>query len=130
MVFVFIIIAYEWCMTDQYDPQNLKHRDIKKKIELGNGIPHLDTITDVIETLHKLKCEIVKYQDLAPADAINPIPWYQPLVPSFSLTGNWNMLGECGKVLGWKTSNVGKWITHYLVTAMEKVGIAAPGSVQ
>jgi len=109
-------VAYEWCMTDKWDPQNARHNDIKKKIELGNGLPNLDTTDEVVETLHRLKLDVVEYKDLAIVDASNPVPWWQPLNPAWSLEG-------------FRTTKLGTFVTHYMVAAMEKVGIASTGSL-
>jgi len=75
-------------MTDKWDPKNAKHNDIKKKIELGNGLPNLDTTDEVVEALHRLKWEVIEYKDLAIVDSANPVPWWQPLNPAWSLEGS------------------------------------------
>jgi len=112
-----IFCAYEWALTDKYEPDNQYHNKLKKKIELGNGIPNLDITSEVIVALQKSGFDIVDYKDVAITDPINPIPWYQPLVPSWSISG-------------FRVTGLGKWVTHYLVTALETLGIAAPGSRQ
>ncbi|KAI0529346.1 hypothetical protein KFK09_001893 [Dendrobium nobile] len=33
--------AYEWCMTDIYDPNNEIHKKIKDEIEIGDGLPDI-----------------------------------------------------------------------------------------
>jgi sterol 24-C-methyltransferase len=33
--------SYEWCLTDNFDSKNPQHLEIKKKIEIGNGLPDL-----------------------------------------------------------------------------------------
>ncbi|KAK2982551.1 hypothetical protein RJ640_008174, partial [Escallonia rubra] len=33
--------AYEWCMTDSFDPDNQEHQKIKADIEIGNGLPDI-----------------------------------------------------------------------------------------
>src|SRR4051794_25830642 len=43
--------GYEWCMTDQYDPNNSEHKKIKYGIEIGNGLPEIATTKQVIEAL-------------------------------------------------------------------------------
>ncbi|KAM1812045.1 hypothetical protein ACFX12_028611 [Malus domestica] len=30
--------AYEWCMTDAFDPDNQEHKKIKAEIEIGDGL--------------------------------------------------------------------------------------------
>jgi hypothetical protein len=41
-------------MTDKYDPDNAEHREIKKNIEIGDGIGNLDTTATVTIQLFKL----------------------------------------------------------------------------
>lgn len=108
--------AYEWCVTDKFDPENAEHQEIKKKIELGDGLPDLDSTKDVIEALEKIGFEIVEAKDLAITDDVNPVPWYQPFLPSYTISGL-------------RTTGVGIWLTHWMVTALEKVGLAPKGTV-
>lgn len=63
-------------MTDKYDPTNPVHNKIKKDIEIGDGLPNLDTTKEVIDSLQKAGFEIIEYKDLSPTDSINPIPWF------------------------------------------------------
>jgi hypothetical protein len=37
-----IFATYEWVITDKFDPNNKKHREVKHAIEHGNGIPELE----------------------------------------------------------------------------------------
>jgi len=108
--------AYEWCLTDKYDPNNDVHRKVKKQIEIGDGLPDLDLTSTALEALKTSGFEIVDVKDLALHDPINPVPWYQPLLPGFSISG-------------FRTSNLGKWSTHYLVRALERFGLAPQGSL-
>jgi sterol 24-C-methyltransferase len=112
-----LFAAYEWCMTDKYDPTNPVHNKIKKDIEIGDGLPNLDTTKEVIDSLQKAGFEIIEYKDLSPTDSINPIPWYQPLSPNFSLSG-------------FRLTTFGQLTTHYLVKILETIGIAPKGSTK
>jgi len=109
--------AYEWALTDKFDPNDKYHLNLKKKIELGNGIPTLDTTSDVLSALHKSGFDVIDYNDQAVVDDINQIPWYQPLVPAWSFSG-------------FRVTGLGKWMTHYLLAIMERLGVAAAGSLQ
>lgn len=78
--------AYEWCMTDKYDPSNPEHRAIKLTIEArtgavgrapwpggcvahaapaqeGDGLPDIESIPAVLEALRASGFEIVDYHD-------------------------------------------------------------------
>ena len=112
-----LFAAYEWVMTDKYDAQNAEHNKIKHNIEIGDGLPNLDTTSDVVEALTKAGYEIVEVKDLAPVNEQNPIPWYQPLVPGLSLSG-------------FRVSTIGRTLSHYMVTGLESIGLAPKGSVK
>ena len=43
--------GYEWCLTDQFDSKNEKHRKIKADIELGSGLPAIRTTSQCLEAL-------------------------------------------------------------------------------
>ena len=78
--------SYEWCLTKKYDPENAEHRAIKHGIEEGDGLPDIATTDAVVEALEKSGFEVTAQEDrclpLSPCD----IPWYEPLVPRYSLT--------------------------------------------
>jgi len=107
--------VYEWCMTDKYDPNNKVHQEIKHNVEIGDGLPSLDTTRDVVEALKKCGWEIVEYEDKAPVSALNPIPWYAPLEASFSLTG-------------FRLTSVGVWCTKVLMGWFEKFSLVPKGT--
>ncbi|EPS74599.1 hypothetical protein M569_00156, partial [Genlisea aurea] len=76
--------AYEWCMTDSFDPDNAEHQQIKAEIELGNGLPDIRLTTQCIEALKLAGFEVLWEKDLA---VDSPIPWYLHLDGShFSLS--------------------------------------------
>jgi len=109
--------AYEWCMTDKYNPENEEHREIKKNIEVGDGLPDIDTVDDVLKALKASSFEIIESKDLALPDPHYPEPWYQPLAPAFSLSGL-------------KLTRSGIWVTHQLVSGLEKLRLIPKGSTQ
>ncbi|CAI5519046.1 unnamed protein product [Closterium sp. Naga37s-1] len=43
--------AYEWCLTDAYDPNNPQHQEVKREVELGNGLPDIRTTAQVRQAL-------------------------------------------------------------------------------
>ena len=43
--------AYEWCMTDHFNPENEVHQKIKSEIELGNGLPDVRSTRQCLEAL-------------------------------------------------------------------------------
>jgi len=113
-----LFAAYEWCMTDKYDPDNAEHNVHKKDIEIGDGIHNLDSTKTVIEALQQSGFEIVEYSDLAVIDSKNPITWYSPLVPSYM---DWK---------GFRVSPLGIFCTSIFVYALETLGLAPKGTVE
>ncbi|PIN08562.1 SAM-dependent methyltransferase [Handroanthus impetiginosus] len=105
--------AYEWCMTDAFDPNNKEHQKIKAEIELGNGLPDIRLTRECLETVKKAGFEVVWEKDLA---VDSPVPWYLPMEGShFSLSN-------------FRLTAVGRLFTRNMVMALEKLGIAPKGS--
>ncbi|KAH7665609.1 Sterol 24-C-methyltransferase protein [Dioscorea alata] len=105
--------AYEWCMTDNFDPNNQIHQRIKAEIELGNGLPDIRSTTQCLEALKLAGFEVLSEKDLA---ADSPVTWYLPLDTSqFSLTS-------------FRLTPIGRFITRTMVKALEFVHLAPAGS--
>ncbi|CAA2958172.1 cycloartenol-C-24-methyltransferase [Olea europaea subsp. europaea] len=105
--------AYEWCMTDVFDPNNQEHKKIKAEIELGNGLPDIRLTHQCLEAVKKAGFEVVWEKDLA---VDSPLPWYLPLDKShFSLSS-------------FRLTAIGRFITKNMVLGLEKVGLAPQGS--
>lgn len=108
--------CYEWCLTDKFDFNNSEHRELKENIEVGDGLPDIDSTQQVLDALRKVGFEIVEEKDLAVPDQINPIPWYDPFAPSyFSLSGI-------------KVTQFGINVTHTTLNVLEKVGLLTKGT--
>lgn len=73
-----LFAAYEWCMTEAYNPENKEHRVIKEKIELGNGLPDVRTTRQCLDALKEAGFEVLEEVDLA---RTSPISWFLPLDP-------------------------------------------------
>ncbi|KAI8476628.1 MAG: cycloartenol-C-24-methyltransferase-like protein [Monoraphidium minutum] len=107
--------GYEWCATDQYDPSNEEHKKIMAEIELGNGLPDVRTTAETVESLKAAGFEVVDARDLAlEAD----IPWWDPVDPDSWRLGNF------------RTTKLGRKVTHALVRGLEAAGIAPKGSLE
>lgn len=105
--------AYEWCMTDSFDPNNEEHQRIKAEIELGDGLPDIRLTTQCIEALKQAGFEVLFEKDLTIG---SPLPWYLPLDKShFSLSS-------------FRLTALGRFITKNMVVALEYVGVAPKGS--
>jgi len=79
-----VFAAYEWVMTEKYDPNNAQHVAAKKGIERGNGLPDLEPIGVILDALREAGFEITEHFDVAPK---TDIPWYFPLVGRLTPTG-------------------------------------------
>ncbi|XP_039114236.1 cycloartenol-C-24-methyltransferase 1-like [Dioscorea cayenensis subsp. rotundata] len=105
--------AYEWCMTDHYDPNNETHKKIKAEIELGNGLPDVRSTAQCLEALKQAGFEVIWEKDLA---ADSPVTWYLPLDTSrFSITS-------------FRLTAFGRFVTRTMVKTLEYVGLAPAGS--
>lgn len=110
-----LFAGYEWCMTDKYDANNAKHAKCKAEIELGNGLPDLNTCEGAMAMLEEAGFEIVEHQDLV---LTAEVPWYEPLSPArLSLTS-------------FRTTFLGRLLTRNMVWLLELVGLAPKGSVR
>ncbi|XP_057456944.1 cycloartenol-C-24-methyltransferase-like [Lotus japonicus] len=107
--------AYEWCMTDAYDPNNKEHQKLKAEIEIGNGLPDVRSTTKCLEALKEAGFEVIWDKDLA---LDSPLPWYLPLDTShFSLSS-------------FRLTTAGRFVTRNLVKALEFVKLAPEGSLR
>lgn len=73
-----LFAGYEWCLTENYDPHDAEHENIKKKIEIGNGLPDIASISEVNLALDKAGFELVEGHDVAESQD-SEIPWFDAL---------------------------------------------------
>ncbi|KAJ0042633.1 hypothetical protein Pint_17898 [Pistacia integerrima] len=108
------LAAYEWCITDYFDPMNLKHQRIKvMAFELGNGLPEIRSMRECLEALKHAGFEVIWEKDVA---ADSPLPWYLPLDKNhFSLSS-------------FRVTACGRFITRNMVKTLEFLGLAPEGS--
>ncbi|CAI5491410.1 unnamed protein product [Closterium sp. Naga37s-1] len=105
--------AYEWCLTDAYDPNNPQHQEVKREVELGNGLPDIRTTAQVRQALLDTGFELLEAADLTETAEV---AWHMPLDPSyFSLSQ-------------FKLTRVGRFLTTTLVQVLERLRIAPAGS--
>ncbi|KAJ9695820.1 hypothetical protein PVL29_011010 [Vitis rotundifolia] len=105
--------AYEWCITDCFNPMNREHQRIKGEVELGNGLPDIRSVGQCLEALKLAGFEVLREKDVA---ADSPLPWYLPLdTTQFSLSS-------------FRTTAFGRFITRNMVKALEFVRLAPEGS--
>ena len=73
-----LFVLHEWCLTERYDPANREHVRIKFGIEIGNGLPELAPIPEVIASLKDAGFDLLETWDAA-ADSDPETPWYRGL---------------------------------------------------
>ncbi|KAE9464302.1 hypothetical protein C3L33_03790, partial [Rhododendron williamsianum] len=105
--------AYDWCITDSFDPGNEEHQRIKGEVELGNGIPAIRSREQCLEALNLAGFEVIWEKDLA---SDSPLPWYLPLDKTHFSPSNF------------RVTAVGRFFTRNMVKALEFAGLAPEGS--
>ncbi|KAI8356825.1 sterol 24-C-methyltransferase [Mortierella sp. GBAus27b] len=115
--------CYEWVMTDKYDPTNPEHLRIVRGLEVGNGVAKMMTVKDCLAALEKVGFTIEKNMDMAETD--DHIKWYYPIQGDVRQANTfWDYL----TVL--RTTTSGRAVTTFMVSALEKIGLVAPGSTK
>ena len=105
-------------VPDEYDPQNEEHRKIRQEILIGNGLPTARHTHEVLDALKKAGFEVTEEQDLVKTADVS---WYEPIDPDRA----WRPWRD---FWSFKTTWWERNITHYLVLALETVGIAPKGA--
>ena len=109
--------AYEYCLTDRFDPEDPLHQQVKSDLEAGGSLPDIAHPHQVDNALRQAGFEVLETRDLA-KDPGPGIPWYHPLVGSrFSLAG-------------FRSSRVGRMATHSTLCLMEASRIVPRGTVR
>ena len=70
--------GYEWCLTEDFEPQNAKHLRIKKDIEVGTGLPDIALTSEVCSALRTAGFELLEARDRAP-ESDTETPWSRAL---------------------------------------------------
>ena len=99
-----LFATLEWCMTCQFKADQTAHQRIKRDIEIGNGIPSMGQVSDVLWAMKQAGFEVMRTQDIMVS---SEIPWWEPLHPStFSLST-------------WRTSLAVANVAHVAMRAFE-----------
>jgi sterol 24-C-methyltransferase len=113
--------VYEWLMTDKYDNDNPRHREIRLGIEIGDGISNMEKISVGLAAIKAAGFELEMHEDLADRPDANP--WYWPIAGDFRMMGS---VFDFFSIV--RMTKIGRGIVHRLVGGMEKVGIAPAGT--
>ena len=109
--------AYEYCLTDRFDAKNPLHLKIKADIELGGGLLEIDDRQTIDSALRSVGFQVLETRDLS-VQAGPSIPWYQPLI------------GTGLSVAAFRSSRIGRWVTHNSLRVLEAIHIAPQGTVR
>jgi len=112
-------VCYEWVMTSKYDNKNAVHNKCKHEIELGDGLPDLETGEMVVAAMEKSGFVVEDAFDAVEryeTGAAKNISWYNPLEPNYT------------SIDGLKASPIGRMATMVLCSSLELVGLAPKGS--
>lgn len=113
--------VYEWLMTDEYDNENVEHRNIRLGIELGNGISNMVKVSEGLAAIKNVGFELLHNEDLADRD--DPLPWYWPLAGEMKYLQSW---GDVFTIV--RMTHTGRTLMHGLTGFLEKIGVAPAGT--
>jgi len=116
-----VFAVYEWLMTDAYDNDNPKHREIRLGIEQGDGISNMVRVSEGLAAIKAAGFVLEHHEDLA--DRPDARPWYYPLAGDFRMIGS---LGDIFTVA--RMTKLGRGAIHRFVGLLETVGIASKGT--
>ena len=109
--------GYDWCLTELFDPENAEHQRIKLDIERGDGLPDIETTTEVCEALSAAGFEIVESCDKA-LESDPQTPWFRALQ---------------GRDLSWSSiprTPLGRAMTNLTLKTGEKLRLFPKGSTE
>lgn len=113
--------VYEWLMTDAYDNDNPRHREIRLGIEQGDGISNMEKIEVALKAMKAAGFELELNEDLA--DRPDEFPWYWPLSGELKyMQSIWDFPTLV------RMTHLGRGIVHRFVGALEMIGIAPRGT--
>ncbi len=70
--------GYEWCLTDDFDPENAEHQWIKNEIMVGDALPEIASMPEICDALRTAGFELLEARDRAP-ESDPGTPWYRAL---------------------------------------------------
>lgn len=109
--------AYEWCMTDAFDPNSLEHQRIKKGIETGDSLPDIASVPETVGALRAAGFEVEEAFD-ASQTSDPETPWYLPLV------------GETNSLLALRRGRLGRMFADRFLGTLETLRVVPKGSTE
>ena len=109
--------AYEYCLTGRFDPNDPRHQQIKRDLEISGALPDIAYSHQIDDALRQVGFELLETRNLA-ENAGPGIPWYQPLAGSrFSFAG-------------FRSTRPGRMATHGTLQLLEAFGVVPEGTVR
>ncbi|EQC24966.1 hypothetical protein SDRG_17142 [Saprolegnia diclina VS20] len=114
-----VFVGLDWAVLNHYDPTNMHHVELKEGIEVGNGLPTLETPAQIAKALEDAGLEVLDHFSLQDNHRDpNEIPWYDTLE------------GKYFTLQGFRMTWLGRQCTHILVSTLEFLKIAPKGTVK
>lgn len=113
--------VYEWLMTDEYDNDNLHHREVRLGIEQGDGISNMCKVSVALDAMKAAGFELLMNRDLAAGD--HELPWYWPLAGELRYLQTPFDLFTVVRMTHW-----GRTIAHGFAGLMESLKLAPAGT--
>jgi sterol 24-C-methyltransferase len=111
------LAVIDWCLTERFDEDDLKHRDVRDRIEHANGTPDLLRTQAQLEAVKQAGFEILSATDQA-VQSDPETPWY------LALQGRDISLASIARV------PVGRRITAAVTRALEAIRVAPAGTAE
>ena len=109
--------AYEYALTERFDPGDPRHLELQADIQLGGGLVEIATGPEIDGALREVGFEVIETRDLAVQEGPS-IPWYRPLV------------GSGLSLAAFRSSRVGRALTRHSLRLLEALRLAPRGSVR
>jgi sterol 24-C-methyltransferase len=109
------LAAIDWCLTERFDENDSRHRDIRDRIELSNGTPDLLTPQQQLDAVKGAGFEVLFATDQA-AESDSATPWYM------ALQGRDVSLASLARI------PAGRRLTAAVTTGLERLRIAPAGT--
>ena len=100
----------EWCMTDKFDPKNLEHLDVRRRIERGNGVANMKTVKEAVSEFEFAGLDVLHMEDHA-LKGLQSRPWWAPLDGDTSKFSDWSdrVTVFCLKPAVWRAWKAWVW---------------------
>ena len=83
-----LLWGQEMCMTDEYDPEDGRHRNIKNELMQGIALHGIATTDEVDRSLKAVGFEVLEARDHGAIEDGAATPWYQPMAGQRNTLGN------------------------------------------